>query len=333
MKLIIQIPCFNEASTLPVTIADLPTSIPGVDRIELLVIDDGSSDGTAETASSVGVDHVVRLKRHTGLAHAFAAGLEEALSRGADVIVNTDGDNQYRGSGIAKLISPLLHGEADIVVGNRGVQDIKRFSRTKKLLQRMGSWVVRWASATDVPDATSGFRAFSREAALRLNIFSTYTYTLETLIQAGRMGLEVVSIPVETNEELRESRLISSIPQYVFRSIATILRIFLMYEPLRVFLSLGTILVLVGGLLIARFGYFYLQGQGQGHVQSLIIAAILVVLGFQTFLLGLLADLVARNRRLQEEARYRIRKLDLASSPDEVGHEADPILRASRVPR
>lgn len=332
MKLIIQIPCYNEAATLPTTIADLPDRVEGFDRIELLVIDDGSSDGTAETASSLGVNHVVRLKRNTGLAHAFAVGVEEALRQGADVIVNTDADNQYQGSGIAKLVSPILRGDADIVVGDRGVQNIQQFSRIKKLLQRVGSWVVRWASATDVPDATSGFRAFSREAALRMNIFSTYTYTLETLIQAGRMGLEVASIPIDTNEELRESRLISSIPQYVFRSIMTILRIFLMYEPLRVFLSLGTIPVLIGGMLIVRFGYFYVQGQGQGHVQSLIIAAILIVLGFQTFLLGLLADLIARNRRLQEEARYRIRKLDLASLLDEVGDEVGPIISASRVP-
>jgi len=332
MKLIIQIPCYNEAATLPATIADLPAHLEGFDRIELLVIDDGSSDGTAEAARSLGVDHVVKLKRNTGLAHAFAVGLEEALRQGADVIVNTDADNQYQGSGVAKLVSPILQGEADIVVGDRGVQNIKQFSPIKKLLQRAGSGVVRWASATNVPDATSGFRSLTREAALRLNVFSTYTYTLETLIQAGRMGLSVVSVPVETNAALRESRLIASIPQYVLRSIATILRIFLMYEPLRVFFSVGTMLVLAGVLLVARFGYFYIQGQGQGHVQSLIVSAILILLGFQTFLLGLLADLIARNRRLQEEVRYRIRKLALASPSVEGGDEADTLISASRVP-
>lgn len=314
MKLIIQIPCYNEATTLPTTISDLPAQVEGFDQVELLVVDDGSSDGTSEIARSLGVDHVVGMKRNMGLAHAFAVGIEEALRQSADVIVNTDADNQYRGNEVPNLVSPILRGKADIVVGDRGVQNIQQFSRIKKLLQKAGSWVVRWASATDVPDATSGFRAFTREAALRLNVFSSYTYTLETLIQAGRMGLSVVSVPVETNAALRESRLIASIPQYVVRSIATILRIFLMYEPLRVFFSLGSILVIAGSLLVGRFGYFYIQGQGQGHIQSLIIAAILVVLGFQTFLLGLLADLIGRNRRLQEEARYRIRKMALDRS-------------------
>lgn len=311
MKLIIQIPCYNEAATLPRTIHDLPRHIDGIDRIEVLIIDDGSKDGTAEVATSEGADYVVCLIRNMGLAHAFSVGLEESLKRGADIIVNTDADNQYRGESVASLIEPILRGRADIVVGDRNTGSIQHFSRTKKVLQKLGSWVVRWASATAVQDATSGFRAITRDAALQLNVFSNYTYTLETLIQAGRKGLVVTSVPVETNEVLRDSRLIRSTSDYVLKSIATILRIFLMYEPLRTFFTLGA-MPLIGGLfLLVRFGYFYIQGQGQGHVQSLIVASILVLLAFQTFLLGLLADLIARNRRLQEETRYRIRKMAL----------------------
>ena len=311
MKLIIQIPCFNEAATLPRTIHDLPRHIDGIDRIEVLIIDDGSKDGTAEVAASEGADHVVRLIRNMGLAHAFSEGLEQSLKRGADIIVNTDADNQYPGDSVAALIEPILQGHADIVVGDRNTGSIKHFSRTKKVLQKLGSLVVRWASATTVRDATSGFRAITRDAAMQLNVFSNYTYTLETLIQAGRKGLVVTSVPVETNETLRESRLIRSTSDYVLRSIATILRIFLMYEPLRAFFTLGALPLSAGLFLLTRFGYFYVQGQGQGHVQSLIVAAILVLLAFQTFLLGLLADLIARNRRLQEETRYRIRKIAL----------------------
>jgi len=314
MKLIIQVPCFNEAETLPLTIADLPRQVPGFDLVEFLVIDDGSTDATSEVAGKLGVHHICKLPRNRGLAYAFAFGLEQALKLGADVIVNTDGDNQYKGEYVSDLVRPILEGRADMVVGDRQIETIKHFSAVKKWLQKLGSWVVRWTSGTGVPDATSGFRAFSREAVLQIVIFSGYTYTLETIIQAGKKGLTVTSVPVETNEMLRESRLIRSIPGYVLRSAITILRIFLMYEALRIFLSLGLIPFIGGSLLLLRFGYFYLIGQGSGHVQSLIVAAILMVLSFVIFLLGFLADLIARNRRLSEEINYRLRKSELRSA-------------------
>jgi glycosyltransferase involved in cell wall biosynthesis len=309
MKLVIQIPCLNEALNLPAVLADLPKHISGVDSIEVLVVDDGSTDGTADLARSLGANHVVRLPRHRGLAAAFARGVQKALELGADIIVNTDGDHQYRGEDVPRLIQPILDGTADLVVGDRQVQTVRHFSLWKKWLQKTGSLVVRWASGTGVPDATSGFRALSREAALRLEIFSTYTYTLETIIQAGRKGLTVVSVPVRTNEIRRRSRLIRSVPGYVLRSAVTILRVFLMYEALRVFLILGTLPFLAGLLLLVRFLYFYSIGDGDGHIQSLILASILVVLGFQTFLLGLLGDLIAKNRHLSEETNYRLKQL------------------------
>ena len=311
MKLVIQIPCLNEALNLPAVLADLPKHISGVDSIEVLVVDDGSTDGTADLARSLGANHVVRLPRHRGLAAAFARGVQKALELGADIIVNTDGDHQYRGEDVPRLIQPILDGTADLVVGDRQVQTVRHFSLWKKWLQKTGSLVVRWASGTGVPDATSGFRALSREAALRLEIFSTYTYTLETIIQAGRKGLTVVSVPVRTNEIRRRSRLIRSVPGYVLRSAVTILRVFLMYEALRVFLILGTLPFLAGLLLLVRFLYFYSIGDGDGHIQSLILASILVVLGFQTFLLGLLGDLIAKNRHLSEETNYRLKQLRL----------------------
>jgi glycosyltransferase involved in cell wall biosynthesis len=285
-----------------------------VDNVEVLVIDDGSTDGTAEVARAHGVEHVISQSRHRGLAAAFALGLQAALEMGADVIVNTDGDHQYRGDDIPRLVQPILEGRADMVVGDRQVNTIRHFSPWKKWLQRTGSLIVRWASRTGVPDATSGFRALSREAALRLEVFSTYTYTLETIIQAGRKGLSVVSVLVQTNEIRRRSRLIRSVPGYVLRSAVTILRVFLMYEALRSFLVLGTIPFFAGGLLLTRFLYFYAIGDGTGHIQSLIVAAILLVLGFQTFLLGLLADLIAKNRHLIEEVNYRLKKSGSAAS-------------------
>ncbi len=318
MKLIIQIPCFNEEETLAETVSDLPTELEGFESVELLVIDDGSTDRTSEVARELGVDHIIRFPNNRGLATAFATGLQTSLELGADVIVNTDGDHQYQGDGVRRLVRPILDGEADMVVGDRHVERIRHFSTTKKLLQRLGSQVVRWTSGTNVADATSGFRALSREAALRLVVFSSYTYTLETIIQAGKKGLAVISVPVATNEIRRESRLIGSIARYVLTSAVTILRIFLMYDALKVF-SLASALPLLGGLaLLGRFGYFFVIGQGQGHIQSLIIAAILIVVAFQTLLLGLLADLIAKNRRLSEDANYRLRKLDLAQNADRV---------------
>lgn len=310
-KLIIQIPCYNEADTLPLTVRDLPRSIEDVDTVEVLVIDDGSTDGTADVARELDVDHVIRLTKNKGLAVAFARGLEASLELGADIIVNTDGDNQYRGECIRDLVQPILKGEAEMVVGDRQIKTIQHFSAFKKVLQKLGSWIVRWASKTNVPDATSGFRAFSKEAALRLSVYSEYTYTLETIIQAGKKGISITSVPVETNEVLRESRLIHSTFQYVIRSAITITRIFLMYEALRVFLTLSVIPLLGGLFLLGRFTYYFLIGDGEGHIQSMIVATILIVLGFLTILIGLLSDLIARNRTLGEDANYRLKKMDI----------------------
>jgi glycosyltransferase involved in cell wall biosynthesis len=314
MKLIVQIPCLNEAQILPHVLADVPRRIDGISSVEVLVIDDGSTDGTADVARAHGADHVVRHSQNRGLAAAFAHGLETALELGADIIVNTDGDHQYQGGDIPRLIAPILAGSADMVVGDRQVETLRHFSRLKKWLQRTGSLVVRWASRTTVPDATSGFRALSREAALRLEIFSSYTYTLETLIQAGRKGLTVASVPIQANEVRRTSRLIQTMPTYVARSAVTILRVFLMYEALRIFLILGSFPFAVGLVLLGRFLYFYAIGDGTGHIQSLILASILVVLGFLTFLLGLLGDLIAKNRHLSEDTNYRLKKAEFGRS-------------------
>ena len=308
MKLIIQIPCYNEAQTLAHTIEDLPKQVAGFSSIESLVIDDGSTDATSDVARALGVEHVIRHSHNRGLAAAFATGLDFALENGADVIVNTDGDHQYRGESIHDLIAPLLREEADMVVGNRQVRRIAHFSRTKKLLQRLGTWVVRWISGTEVSDATSGFRALTREAALQLTIFTTYTYTLETLIQAGKKGLTVISVPVKTNEQLRESRLSSSVPRYVVSSIVKILRIFLMDQPLRVFSLLSIVIFMIGLALLARYAYFFAIGEGAGHVLSVIVGTALGIVAFLMFLLGLLSDLIAPNRRLAEEILYRLRR-------------------------
>ncbi|RMD97527.1 MAG: glycosyltransferase family 2 protein [Calditrichaeota bacterium] len=313
MKLIIQIPCLNEEKTLPITLADLPTSIPGVDVIETLVIDDGSEDNTVEVAKKHGVDHIVSLTNRKGLAEAFMTGLDVSLKLGADIIVNTDGDNQYKGEYIAKLIQPILAGEADVVIGDRQVNKIKHFSYLKKKLQKLGSWVVRQVSGTAVPDATSGFRAYSREAALRLNVISKFTYTLETIIQAGRNNIAITHVPVETNDKLRDSRLFTSIPAYLKRSIGTIFRIYTMYEPLRAFSIAGAAVFSVGFLISARFLYFYFfVDGGAGHIQSLILSAVLMLLGFQIGVLGVVADLIAGNRRLTENTLYRVKKLELS---------------------
>lgn len=309
--LIIQIPCLNEAETLPATLDVLPKQINGVDRIETLVIDDGSTDGTAEVAERLGVEHVVRFRRHRGLAAAFRAGLEASIAHGADIIVNTDADNQYAGGDIVKLVEPILAGRAEMVVGDRGVGDLRHFSPLKRLLQRLGSRVVAVASGLATPDATSGFRAFTRDTALRTLVLSDYSYTLETLIQAGNRDAVVEFVPITVNPQTRPSRLMRRISQYVRKSGATIVRAYAMYRPLRVFTAIGLVLVFLGSLPGIRFLYFYAIGDRVGHVQSLILSAILTIVGFQVLLIGLLADLMSSNRQILEEIIYRVRKLEL----------------------
>ena len=311
MKLIIQIPCYNEEATLPQTVHDLPTALPGIDVIEHLVVDDGSTDRTVEVARELGVHHLVQLKRDCGLASAFAAGLEAALAAGADIIVNTDADNQYRGEEIGPLIQPIMEGQADIVVGDRGVTALEHFSPLKRWLQHLGSWVVEQAAGIPIPDATSGFRAFSREAALRLTVLSEYTYTLETLIQAGARRMALVYVPIRTNPQTRQSRLIRNIPSFLGISVVTILRFYTMYRPLRVFLTTGGVLIAGAMGLGLRFLFFFLQGGGTGKVQSLILAAILAIVGFQVCMVGLIADSVRLNRRTLEEILYRMRRIEL----------------------
>lgn len=310
MKLIIQIPCLNEEKTLPVTLRDLPRSIKGVDVIEYLIIDDGSTDRTVEVARKHGVHHIVSFPKNRGLAAAFRAGVDACLRLGADIIVNTDADNQYNGADIPKLIQPILDGEADMVVGDRETDTIPHFSKTKKVLQKFGSWVVNKAANADVSDTTSGFRAYSREAAMRLNVVSEFSYTLETIIQAGREKIATANVPIRTNGVLRESRLFKGIRHYVKRSMNTIIRIYTMYRPLKVFLTVGSILATAGFAFFVRYLYFYFTGAGQGHVQSLILGSSLLVVGFQIGLIGLVADLIANNRKLLEETLYRIKRIE-----------------------
>jgi glycosyltransferase involved in cell wall biosynthesis len=317
MKLVIQIPAYNEEATLPQTVHDLPRMLPGVDTLEYLVVDDGSTDRTAEVARQSGVHHIVRLKQNTGLAAAFAAGLEASLAAGADIIVNTDADNQYRGEDIGLLVQPILDGRADIVVGDRGVAAQEHFTAFKRWLQRFGSWVVERAAGIPIPDATSGFRAFTREAALRLTILSDYTYTLETLIQAGARRMAVVYVPIRTNPQSRRSRLIRNIPSFLGMSAVTIVRFYTMYRPMRVFATLGGLLIAGGLVLSLRFLVVFLQGRGTGMIQSLILAAILVIVGFQVCLVGLIADSVRLNRRMLEETLYRVRCAELEQDQEE----------------
>ncbi len=311
MKLIIQIPCLNEEQTLAETLGDLPKSIEGIDEIETLIIDDGSTDETIRVARENGVRHILSFTNNKGLAEAFMAGLDTCLKLGADIIVNTDGDNQYSGDNIADLVKPIIKGDADIVIGDRQVNEIKHFSFTKRRLQVLGSWVVKHVSNTEVPDATSGFRAFSREAALRMNVISKFSYTLETIIQAGKKNLAVTHVPIKTNKKLRESRLFSSIPKYLKRSILTIFRIYTMYEPLKTFIRIGGFVFGAGVLVSLRFLYFYSLGNGAGHIQSLILAAVLMMIGFQVIMIGLVADLIGANRRLIEDILYRVKKIEL----------------------
>jgi glycosyltransferase involved in cell wall biosynthesis len=311
MKLVIQIPCYDEETSLPVTLAALPRHVPGFESVEWLVVDDGSEDRTAEVARRHGVDHVVRLPFHQGLSKAFMAGLEASLRAGADVIVNTDADNQYDARDIPKLVRPILDGEAQIVVGARATDEIEHFSATKRLLQRLGSWVTRLASRTDIPDAPSGFRAMTRDAALRLNVFSPYTYTLEMIIQAGRQGLPIASVPIRTNEDLRPSRLIKSIPSYIQRSALIILRVFMTYKPLRFFFLLGSVPFTLGVLLGVRWLVYFFEGTSRTRIPSLILTAILILMGFQLWMFGLVADLMDVNRRMLEDLQLGMRRAEL----------------------
>ncbi len=310
MKLIIQIPCYNEAETLEIALNDLPKHIDGIDQIEYLIINDGSQDNTVEVAKNWGVNYVVNFKKNKGLAKGFMAGLDACLRNGADIIVNTDADNQYVGEDIEKLVRPILEGKADMVIGERPIDQTEHFSPLKKKLQHFGSWVVRKASKTDIPDAPSGFRAYSREAAMRMNVVNEYTYTLETIVQAGRNKIPLMSVPIRTNGELRPSRLFSSMFGYVKKSMLTIIRAFLMYKPLMFFASLGSIMSLLGVILGVRFLFYYFAGTGAGHIQSLILASMMIILGVMTIIVGLQGDIIAANRKLLEDIQYHVRKID-----------------------
>jgi glycosyltransferase involved in cell wall biosynthesis len=316
-KLIIQIPCYNEEESLPITLAELPREVPGCDVVEWLIIDDGSADRTVEVARELGVDHVVRMKRNSGLAKVFMAGLDACLRLGADIIVNTDADNQYCAADIPLLVAPVLAGRADYVIGARPISEIPHFSPIKKLLQKMGSWAVRAASNTEVADAPSGFRAMSRACALRLNVLSEYTYTLETIIQAGRAGMAIESVPIRVNGDLRPSRLVKSISSYVQRSLVTIARIFMTYKPMKTFMYPGAVFVSIGVVIGMRFLYFYVNGRGQGHLQSLVLTAILIVVGAQMIMFGMLAELIGNNRKMLEDIQWRTRRMELEA---ESGH-------------
>ena len=330
MKLIIQIPCLNEEQTLAEAVGALPRVIEGVDTIEYLIIDDGSTDRTAEVARSCGVHHIVRFPQNRGLARGFIAGIDACLRLGADIIVNTDADNQYCADDIPLLIGPLLAGKADVVVGDRQVDTVDDFSRAKKKLQKFGSWVVRLASSTSIPDATSGFRAISREAALRMFVANEFTYTLETLIQAGHANLAVQAVPIRTNPKTRESRLFRSISQYMRRSASTILRIYTMYRPLKAFLYVATAFLLLGSGLGARFLYFHFTEEKAGHIQSLMLATVFLIVAFMVALVGMLADLVGANRKLLEDALVRLRRIEYGNTPGALGAAAQP---ASAQPR
>lgn len=317
MKLIIQIPCYNEADTLEIALNDLPKHIDGIDEIEYLIINDGSLDKTVEVAMNWGVHYVVNFTRNKGLARGFMAGIEACLAHGADIIVNTDADNQYCGDDIETIVRPILEGKADMVIGERPIDQTEHFSPLKKKLQHLGSWVVRKASHTDIPDAPSGFRAYSREAALRLNVVNEYTYTLETIVQAGRTKMAVMSVPIRTNAELRPSRLFSSMFGYIKKSMVTIIRSYVMYKPLRFFTFLGLLPFMTGVGIGIRYIIFILMGNAGGHVQSLILASILILLGVMCEVIGVLADVIAANRKILEDIQYHVRKISYESNQDE----------------
>lgn len=318
MKVIIQIPCYNEAETLEIALNDLPKRIEGVDEIEYLIINDGSKDNTVEVARNWGVNYIVNFKRNKGLAKGFMGGLDACLRNGADIIVNTDADNQYCGEDIEKLVRPIIEGKTDIVIGARPIDQTEHFSPLKKKLQHLGSWVVRKASNSNIPDAPSGFRAYSREAAMRLNVTNEYTYTLETIVQAGREKIAMQSVPIRTNKELRPSRLFNSIFGYVKKSMVTIIRAYIMYKPLQFFSIVGLIPFLLGVGIGVRYLILFLIGTAGGHVQSLILACILILMGFMTIIIGLQADIIAKNRALLEDIQYRVRKIDYSIEEEQM---------------
>jgi glycosyltransferase involved in cell wall biosynthesis len=337
MKLIVQIPCFNEAQNLAHTIAALPKAIPGIDIIEVLVIDDGSVDETYKVAEEAGAHHIIRMPSHLGLAAAYVTGLEACVKRGADIIINTDADNQYEAEDIPRLVEPILLGRAEIVVGDRGVAKHVEFSPAKRLLQRFGSWVIAAASGVQTPDATSGFRAITREAALRTLVLNEYSYTLETLIQAGARHMVVEYVPVRTNPKTRPSRLMRNIPHYLANSIATIIRAYTMYRPLRVFSAASLVLIFFGMAIGLRFIYYYIvdtliAGLGTGHIQSLILAAVLLIVGFQVMLIGLLADLIGFNRKIIEETLFRVRRLEMSHQDQNIRERNKHSINAEEDP-
>jgi glycosyltransferase involved in cell wall biosynthesis len=331
MKLIVQIPCLNEEETLAATLLDIPREIPGVDEIEILVIDDGSTDRTVDIARRFGAHHIVSNRHNLGLARSFSRGIEECLRRGADIIVNTDGDNQYSGADIVKLVQPILEGRADIVIGDRETRRVAHFSPLKKLLQAIGSAVISKLSDLDLPDAVSGFRAFSREAAFKTNIVSAFSYTVETVIQAGSKKLKIMSVPVATNAKTRESRLFTSIPGFVSRQLTTMIRMYVMYRPLRAFWAMGTLLAAIGIAPIARFLYFYAIGDGSGHLQSLVLGGVLVMMSFVAFTTGLLADVVSRNRQLLEMTLEKVRRLEAQRSESEAAEDSELPIRSAAI--
>jgi len=335
MKLIVQIPCYNEEGTLPDTVSAIPREIEGVEKVEILIVDDGSTDETVEVARRVGVDYIIRNKKNIGLARTFRKGLEACLEAGADIIVNTDGDNQYAGQDIPKLIAPILAGRAEIVVGDRQTDKVAHFSTGKKLLQRLGSLIVRHLSEVDIPDTVSGFRAISRDAAMRLNIISPFSYTIEMLIQAGKKHMAVTSVPIRTNPTTRESRLYKSIPGFIERQVTTIVRMYAMYQPLRVFFYIGTVLIIIGVLPILRFLYLYFLGDSAGgHIQSLVLGGAFLMMGFIAWLVGLLADLVNFNRQLVEMMLEKVRRTELEHLREQSGAvESPPSLGAAAPPR
>lgn len=332
MKLIVQIPCLNEEQTIGETIADIPREIAGVDEVQILIIDDGSTDDTVKAAREAGAHHIVSFAQNRGLAAAWSAGIEAALRLGADVIVNTDADNQYGGECIPDLVRPIVAREADMVVGARPIDEIEEFSWAKRRLQRLGSWVVRKVSATDISDATSGFRAYSRAAAMGLTVVSDFTYTHETLIQAGRSGLAVAEVPIRTNPTTRESRLFRSIPEYIRRSVGTILRIYALYQPGVFFNIVGAVFAGLGVLLGIRYLYFMAIGEGTGHVQSVIVGAMLVMVGALSVVVGVLADLIGANRKLVQDTLQRVKELQLMSENERRSREAVPPSRTSEAP-